>query len=331
MPNLKTLQLSFCGRLHDLALTAIISRLKSLEHLILIGPFLITTQQWKQTLETVGHNLRTFDISDTARWDEECSKTLVEKCPNLEVVGLKRITGLSDQSIQWLAKLPHLRSLDITEPTGMITDEYIVPIIANAGTNLEKLVLDGCVELGDDTFSAITQYCPRLSHLSLALLDRITDDCVAQEFNSWNKNHGLSTLNLTRCVGIKDAGIQAVLAHSGATLEILNLNSLDELTQETFKLFLNEETRVGCDLVELDVSFVRCINDELVNQLSIACKELRYIKVCGLGEMRLTGRYLGIIMLLLARRPGAESDWLEEKIFCSLDWRCIFYGIVNPC
>jgi hypothetical protein len=81
--------------------------------------------------------------------------------------------------------------------------------------------------------------------------------------------------------------------------------------------------------VELDVSFVRCINDDLVNRLSIACKELRYIKVCGLREMRLTGRYLGIIMLLLVRRPGAESDWLAEKIFCSLDLRCIFYGIVN--
>jgi DNA repair protein RAD7 len=285
MPNLKTLQLSFCGRLVDLTLTAIISRLKSLEHLILIGPFLITTQQWKTTLEIIGPNLHTFEISDTARWDEECSQTLVEKCPNLEIVGLKRINGLSDQSIQWLAKLPHLRSLEITEPTGMITDEFIIPIIANAGANLEKLVLDGCVELGDDTFSAITQYCPHLSYLSLALLDRITDDCVAKGFKSWNKNHGLSTLNLTRCVGIKDAGVQAALAHSGASLETLSLNSLDELTQETFKLFMDEETRVGNDLVELDVCFVRCVNDDIVNRLSRACKDLRYIKVSNPREM----------------------------------------------
>ena len=279
MPNLKTLQLSFCGRLMDSTLTAIISRLKHLEHLILIGPFLITTTQWKQTLSTIGTNLRTFEISDTARWDEECSQTLVEKCPNLEVVGLRRINGLTDQHIQWLVKLQYLRSLEIVEPTGMITDEYVVPIIANAGQNLEKLVFDGCVELGDDTFNAITQYCPHLSHLSLALLDRLTDECVAKSFKSWKKNHGLSTLNLTRCVGIKDSGVQAALAHSGASLEVLNLNSLDELTQETFKLFLNEQSQVGRDLVELDVSFVRCVNDDIVNQLSRACNDLRYMKV----------------------------------------------------
>lgn len=279
MPNLKTLQLSFCGRLSDPTLTAIISRLKHLEHLILIGPFLITTQQWKQTLETIGHNLRTFEISDTARWDEECSRTLVEKCPNLQVLGMKRINGLSNQSIQYLVNLSQLKTLDITEPTGLITDEYIVPIIANAGPNLEKLVLDGCVELGDETFNAITQYCPHLSHLSLALLDRMTDECVAKGFKSWTNNHGLNTLNLTRCVGIKDAGIQAALAHSGASLEILSLNSLDELTQETFRLFMDEETRVGSDLVELDVSFVRCVNDDIVGRLSRACKDLRFIKV----------------------------------------------------
>jgi DNA repair protein RAD7 len=279
MPNLKTLQLSFCGRLSDPTLTAIISRLKHLEHLILIGPFLITTQQWKRTLETIGHNLRTFEISDTARWDEECSRTLVEKCPNLQVLGMKRINGLSNQSIQYLVNLSQLKTLDITEPTGLITDEYIVPIIANAGPNLEKLVLDGCVELGDETFNAITQYCPHLSYLSLALLDRMTDECVAKGFQSWTNNHGLNTLNLTRCVGIKDAGIQAALAHSGASLEILSLNSLDELTQETFRLFMDEETRVGSDLVELDVSFVRCVNDDIVGRLSRACKDLRYIKV----------------------------------------------------
>lgn len=188
----------------------------------------------------------------------------------------------------------------------MITDEYVIPIIANAGQNLEKLVLDGCVELGDDTFDAVTQYCPQLSHLSLALLDRITDECVAKGFKSWKKNHGLSSLNLTRCVGIKDAGVQAALAHSGASLEVLSLNSLDELTQETFKLFMDEETQVGSDLVELDVCFVRCVNDDIVNQLSRACKDLRCIKVSYPGRWRLIFRSLEIIMLLLVRRLGVE-------------------------
>jgi hypothetical protein len=273
------LQLSFCGRLIDPTLLQIASRLHSLEHLILTGPFLITTGAWKSTLQIIGHRLRTFEISDTARWDEECSKMLVTKCPNLEVVGLKRINGLSNESIQWFSKLKNLKSLDLTEPTGIITDEYIVQIIRATGNKLEKLILDGCLELGDETFQAITQYCPNLQFLSLALLDKITDECVVKGFKSWKKNHGLITLNISRCVGIKDGGVQAILAHSGGSLESLSLNSLDELTQDTFKLFLEEFGNVGKELVELDVGFVRCVNDGLVNKLSNACKELRVLKV----------------------------------------------------
>lgn len=279
MPNLKTLQLAFCGRLVDSTMAALVSRLHSLEHLILTGPFLITTQAWKSALETIGHKLRTFEISDTARWNEECSQTLVNQCPNLEVVGLKRINGISDECIHWLSSLHNLKSFDLTEPTGIITDEYVIPIIRNAGDKLEKLVLDGCVELTDETFNAIIENCPNLQYLSLALLDRISDECVAKGFKSWTKNHGLTSLILTRCVGIRDAGVQALLAHSGASLELLSLNSLDELTQDTFNLFTDEENKIGNDLVDLDVGFVRCVNDDVVYKLTRACKDLRTLRV----------------------------------------------------
>jgi DNA repair protein RAD7 len=279
MPNLSTLQLSFCGRLADSALAAIVSRLHQLEHLILTGPFLITTSAWKSALQTIGHKLHTFEISDTARWDEECSIALVTSCPNLETVALKRINGLSNESIKWLSTLKHLKSLDLTEPAGLITDEEVVPIIQSAGQNLEKLVLDRCVELGDKTLEAIVRNCHHLHTLSLDLLDHITDECVVESFTSWKKNTGLINLNLSRCVGIRDPGVQAILAHSGTTLEILNLNSLDELTQETFKLLTEGESDIGCELVELDVGFVRCVSDDVVYALSRACKELRVLKV----------------------------------------------------
>jgi len=295
-PNLSTLQLSFCGRLLNTTLAAIVSRLHSLQHLILTGPFLITIDAWKSALKTIGAGLRTFDISDTARWDEACCETLVMQCPNLETVGMKRINGLCNETVQHLATLKNLKSLDLTEPFGVVTDEYIVPIIRSAGKNLEKLVLDGCTELGDETFQTIIQHCPNLQSLSLALLDKISDETVVKGFKSWKKNHGLINLNLTRCVGIKDAGVKAILDHSGASLEVLSLNSLDELTQETLELFIDEERYVVNDLVEMDVGFVRCVNDELISRLSRACKELRVLKVRDLTMYRADCRFLGIIM-----------------------------------
>ena len=155
----------------------------------------------------------------------------------------------------------------------------MVRILCKAGAKLETLVLDQCVELGDDTFRCIIHSCPNLQHLSLGMLDRITDDVVVQGFHSWHANLGLTTLDLTRCVGIKDAGVQAILAHSGASLETLSLNSLDYLTRDTFKLFVDEESNVGGELVELDVGFVRCVNDDVILGLSRCCKVLRSLKV----------------------------------------------------
>lgn len=204
---------------------------------------------------------------------------LVTHCPNLEVLGLKRINVLSDATVRELSTLTNLKSLDLTAPGGIVTDETVVPILQSTGAKLEKLILDGCVELGDPTFQAIIDNCPNLHHLSLALLDCITDECVVKGFNSWTRNPGLEILNLSRCVGIKDGGVQAILSHSGASLEILNLNSLDELTQETINLFMDEENNIGGGLVDLDVGFVRCINDDIVYALSRSCKDLRTLKV----------------------------------------------------
>jgi len=194
-------------------------------------------------------------------------------------VALKRINGLSNEIIAPLASLKYLKSLDLSDPQGTITDDYIIPILRNAGPKLEKLILDSCVELSDETFSTITAYCPNVHTLSLSGLDRLTDEGVATGFQVWKQNEGLESLNLCRCVGVKDAGVQAVLVHSGASLESLNLNSLDELTQETLSAFWDEEGNVGDELVELDLGFVRCVSDDVIRALSMGCRELKILKV----------------------------------------------------
>jgi DNA repair protein RAD7 len=278
-PNLTTLQLSFCGRLDDSTLTILVSRLHNLQHLLLSGPFLITVQCWISNLSALGPRLKTFEISDTARWNAECTKTIVSKCPNVESLALRAMFSLCDESVIPIQRLRNLVSLDLSCPGGVVTDKAIVQILVHAGRKLEKLVLDGCIELGDETFQEIVSSCPALNHLSLALLDRITDEAVVQGFTFWRENKGLLTLNLTRCVGIKDSGVQAILTHSGASLEVLSLNSLDELTQDTFDVFLSGENNVGRELVELDVGFVRCVNDFIVLGLSTGCKSLRTLTV----------------------------------------------------
>jgi DNA repair protein RAD7 len=278
-PNLSTLQLSYCGRLADQTLETIVSRLHSLKHLILTGPFLVTAATWRSILEKLGSKLQTFEVSDTARWGEECSAALVKYCPNIQVVGLKRIHGLSDAHIRPLAQLRHLRSLDLSEPSSTVTDDAVIPVIQSVGPNLEKLVLDRCTKLGDSTMKAIFAYCCNVTHLSLALLENVTDDCVTTGFSRWNDNHGLVTLNLTRCIQIKNTGLEAMLIHSGRTLQRLSVNSLEELTAEVFDML--GAHKIGVCLVDLDVGFIRCVTDAVVAKISIACPELRVLKVFG--------------------------------------------------
>lgn len=161
----------------------------------------------------------------------------------------------------------------------VVTDDALISILLSVGSQLETLVLDGCLGLTDTAIlQGIRPCCSQLVKLSLHSLNQISDKAVETLFDYFadNKRPGLKYVNLDRCIGLEDNAINALLDHSAADLVHLNLNGLPLLTLTS----IDHIDRCG-NLESLDVGFVRCVNDAYVERLSHRLKNLTLIEVFG--------------------------------------------------
>lgn len=190
--------------------------------------------------------------------DNSVISSLVKTSPNLTHLRLAEIGCLDDTSLALLHPLKHLEYLDLSHgglDGKSFTDEGVIALLENVGTNLTTLILDDNTALTDRTLiEGVKVNCPNLTELSLKNLDDILPTGVAELFNEdWVNQKGMVRLNLHRCTQLDDQALEAVINHSGKSLTKLDLNSVDAITEKGLKCLANH-----CpNLVELDVSFVR--------------------------------------------------------------------------
>lgn len=119
-------------------------------------------------------------------------------------------------------------------------------------------------------------HCPNLERLSLYGLDQIQSTGLQSLFTDW-VNPGLTHLVLHRVLELENEAILAVIAHSGHSLKVLDLHSVDEV-DETALMKLAE----GCTgLVELDLSFVRATDNFVVKACLDHMPDLKKLFVHG--------------------------------------------------
>ncbi|SCV71669.1 BQ2448_3257 [Microbotryum intermedium] len=289
-PRLERIKLNLCGRLDDSVLDAWAKGFKNLKSLNLYAPYLVTNTKWREYLSTFGtgrgqHQLEGFCIRQSARFDDECIKVLVERNPQLQQLQLSEIGKLNDTSLALLHPLKHLTSLDLSRsgtPQGTtLTDDGVVALLENVGEQLVTLVLDENALLTDRTLlEGIKIHCPNLRVLSLKLLSNIQSKGLEALFLDW-VNTGLTHLNLHRVLLLENEAIQAVLDHSGASLKHLDLHSVDEI--EDF--VLNEVADKAPNLEVLDLSFVRSCDNFVVKKVLDQCRKLENLFVHGCNRV----------------------------------------------
>lgn len=157
---------------------------------------------------------------------------------------------------------------------------------------------DCCTENASLTDRVLTEgvkvHCPRLKLLSLGELDKVQSSGIQGLFTGW-VNQGLTALNLHRVLPLENDAMLAILAHSGSTLEVLDVHSCDELCDEGLATLARSAPR----LRSLDVSFVRAIDDFFIrdaldnmpeletlfvhgdNRVSDACPQRRGVRIRG--------------------------------------------------
>lgn len=279
-PHLTELKLHMVGQIDDTVLDFYGKHLQNLTSLALRGCFLITVKAWSKLCEVIGPRLELLEISDTSRFNEDTAQQLVQHCPNLKSLTLRKITHLNDAAIAHFADLKHLTKLDISHAGGQISDATIISLITNIGSTLEVLDISALRELTDAVLvDGVGKYCSKLNSLSVNDLDLLTDDGVAQFFNNWTVNSPLIFFAIERCPLVHKEALGAILKHSGSTLRFLNLNSMDELTHEGILQITAPGALPLCET--LDISWIRAVDDVVLNRLFENARGLTKLLIWG--------------------------------------------------
>lgn len=107
-------------------------------------------------------------------------------------------------------------------------------------------------------------------------LDQIQSTGLQSLFTDW-VNPGLTHLILHRVLELENDAILAVAAHSGPTLEVLDLHSVDEVDEQALMQLATSCPR----LKELDLSFVRATDNFVVKACLDNMPELKKLFVHG--------------------------------------------------
>ncbi|KAI8926251.1 hypothetical protein BC831DRAFT_549993 [Entophlyctis helioformis] len=258
-PNVRTLNLSLCGRITDSVLAEIGRSCSSLERLTLKGPFLPTNAGFSSLFRGVGEPLVEVVLENAAKLSTPAVQVLHDCCPNLAQLSLAACTRVDSDALAVVARMARLTRLSLAGIAKGVPVESLLALVDTVGPRLTALCLDGFELLDDTVVARISQVCRSLRPRTPA----------------W------SPLSLYRNVLLTNDVILCIVNLFGPSLEHLNLNGLDEITEPAMAALAR-----GCPaLVTLDVSWIRCLNDDILTQIMTTATHLTCIKVYGCHDL----------------------------------------------
>ncbi|KAJ3401924.1 hypothetical protein HDV05_000195 [Chytridiales sp. JEL 0842] len=281
-PNVRTLNLSDCGQIIDSTIADLVSSCQFITSLTLKGPFLVTDKAFAQLFSSLGEQLEELCLENAAKLGSGGMAALAAKCPNLRNLTLSHCMSLRDEGLKVISGLTAMKKLELMYLEG-VTDEVLVEITSKLGHNLTHLALTGFAEMADTVLlDGVGAHCKELCSLSLYGCESLTDDGITKFLNMLNPLPNLRQLDLGRIINLKDDSIVTVVNLFGSSLEFLNINGLDELTEYSLRTLLNG----GCpNIVELDLSWIRDVDDDLFQLMVTKNHLLKTVKVYGCHKL----------------------------------------------
>ncbi|AAS51140.1 ACL088Cp [Eremothecium gossypii ATCC 10895] len=305
-PHLRAVSLQMCGQLNNEALLLMAEKLTNLRELYLDGPFLINDETWGIFFERMGDKLEAFHVSNTHRFTDDSLQKLLLHCGgSLRSLKLSRLDSISNYALlpRYLHQDVHTLILQYPSNEEDITDEIMINLLGVVGNSLKVLNLDGCTGITDSflvnglasNVRSGSDSCS-LERLSLEELDQVTSDGFITFFSSVQLPR-LHYLNLRRCHQLDDASIAEIwLNPCSKFLKELNLNSARNLTAAGFQL-------MSCpNLQQLNVGFVRCVDDKLLAHISECAPNLEIVEVYGDNLVTQNASARGVTII------GRQSD-----------------------
>ena len=289
MPNIRKIDLRCAGQFKDEVIDYIMWRDIPIEDLRLDAANLISNQKWIEYFSYGGHRLRSIKLVslDYAMDDEACVQ-LVRSCPNLQRIKLRKCFKIGDNALKTLAELKSLEHLSL-QFNNSTSSDTLVHLISALGPKLRTLSLEDLVDADDKVLAIIRSRCSKLTKLRFCGNDQCTDAGLKNAFlDSANPPLTFVDLSNTRDVnyeapdgpdepnGLASAGFEALMEHSGSSLEVLNIRSCRHISQESLSRVFDEKQRYPM-LKEIDISFVPAFNTAQVVSMIECCPSLRKI------------------------------------------------------
>lgn len=294
VPTLKNLKIRNAIHFKDEVMEYLLSRDKvELEGLYIHGANLLSAEMWKKYLTTKGKSLRKFQVYYTDKhFDDECMTALRTAAPELKRIKVYNNQQVSGDGIRELVHLKKLQYLSIHLHKPVHSDVF-VEVLRSIGAGLRTLSLRWTPELDNTVLDTIHSNCHNLSKLRITDSEVMTDAGFARLFTDW-RNPGLTFIDLQKCrhvdsqkprdnpdgIGLCSEGFKALMAHSGKSLQKLNLHACRHISKQAFDEVFSLE-KVYPELKSLEISFCEEVNDYVVGSAFRSCPNLRELNVFG--------------------------------------------------
>jgi DNA repair protein RAD7 len=302
----------------------ILERNVPLKSLQLEAANLITNEKWVEFFEHCGDRLESLKLSwlDYAL-DDNTFMHLIQNCPKLKRLKIKKCFRLGDPSLGAILELKHLEhlSLRFPSPTSSAT---LVDLVASVGPHLRTLSLENFYDAEDNVLRTIHLTCVCLDKLRFTENDICTDAGFVSLFTGW-RNPPLTFIDFSsnRSVdyskpdgpeeptGLAAAGFLALMNHSGSVLEHLDISSCRHITYQAF-LEVFDGKKQYPNLKDINISFLTKIDITIVAGIFKSCPQLS--KLTAFGCFSITGISVPKDVALIGA-PNAQDSILQEGAF----------------
>lgn len=301
MPQLIKINLRMAGQLKDDALANMAEKCVNLQHLQINAANLLSHSAWLSFFQQRGPQLLSLKLSDLGEgFNDEILESIVTHCPNLQRLKLESCPFLTQLSLKHISTLTNLRHLTIGIAQTETTANTLESLISVIGTPLRTLCLDNYAEVNDAVLDAIRYHCSNLTKLRITSSSAATDGGFASLFNKHWKNPPVPHVSLHSNrdidnmnpdgpqddpIGLCDKGFAAIMSHSGAALENLDIHSCRHITLTTL-LDVFDGRQQYPHLKNIDVSFITRVDEVVMAGIFKSCPALKKLVVFGCFNAR---------------------------------------------
>jgi DNA repair protein RAD7 len=329
--NIKKLALRNCCQFKDSNVDYLIEKAKSLVEIQLLGANLVANDKWIELFIARGPDLKSLKLEWLdAAFDDQAVEALATFCPNLERLKLERCKRIGVDSIDAITQLKHLEHLTLRyyDP---VPQEKLITLITSVGSELRTLCLEHFLDTSsstaDDVLTTIHDTCRHLSKFRFSENNECTDAGYVSLFTAWS-NPPLRYIDVNSLrdldnsnpdgpeddpIGLASAGFSALMAHSGARLEFLDVSSCRHISHAAFSAAF-DGTQQYPHLRELNLSFCPVVDTTVVAGIFRSCPANRKVVTFGCFQVADVLVPKGIV-LIGAPRAQDQLEQFGELVF----------------